>query len=475
MGTDYARIFIGGSWRLSHSSERITVENPASEQAMAEIPAGDLVDVAAAVAAAREALDSWGDIPVSTRCAVLARMADCLTRDSESLAATISAEVGTPRHLAQRMHVEGPLANFRIYAETAATMAWQEDMGGALVRRVPVGVVAAITPWNFPLNQALDKIGAALVAGCTIVFKPSELAPLTAWSIAEAAEKAGLPPGVLNLVSGPGSTVGEGLVVHPDVDMVSFTGSTRAGKRILGLAAEAVKRVALELGGKSASIVLDNTDLEAAVTSTVRSCFTNSGQVCTALSRLLVPAELYDEAVTLAADVAVATTVGDPSESVEIGPLISRSQRDRVRGYIEAGMHEGARLVVGGHEPPDGLRSGYYVRPTVFAEVTSDMTIAQEEIFGPVLSVLRFDDEDEAVELANGTPYGLSGAVWSSDSERARSVARRIRTGTVRINGAAPVRGTPFGGFKQSGLGREKGRWGIEEFLETQTITSNRE
>jgi acyl-CoA reductase-like NAD-dependent aldehyde dehydrogenase len=334
-----------------------------------------------------------------------------------------------------------------------------------------VGVVGCITPWNFPLHQVVAKVAAAMAAGCTIVLKPSEVAPLTAFILAEIAHEAGLPAGVFNLVSGLGTVVGEALASHPDVDMISFTGSTRAGKRVSELAAQTVKRVALELGGKSANIILDDADLEKAVQGGVANCYFNSGQTCSAHTRMLVPRSRHDEAVKLAKAAAESFTVGDPRVGkVKLGPLISDVQRERVRGYIKKGIEEGATLVTGGAEPPDGLDRGYFVKPTVFANVRNDMTIAREEIFGPVLSIIPYEDEDDAVRIANDTPYGLAGGVWSSDPERAKRVARRLRTGQVDINGGSFNPFAPFGGYKQSGNGRELGRYGFEEFLETKSL-----
>jgi acyl-CoA reductase-like NAD-dependent aldehyde dehydrogenase len=341
-----------------------------------------------------------------------------------------------------------------------------------MVLRVPVGVVAAITPWNFPLLQVVDKIAPALVAGCTVVLKPSEIAPLTAWAIAEACDEAGLPPGVFNLVSGDGPNVGEALVRDHRVDMITFTGSTASGRRIATIAGERFARVALELGGKSANILLDDADLDVALPASVQACFFNSGQVCTALTRLLVPRSIYDNVVDRVKVIADAVTVGNPHDDVELGPLVSIQQRDRVRRYIETGIAEGARLVTGGPDAPEHLERGAYVRPTVFADVDNSMTIAREEIFGPVLSIIPYSDEHEATAIANDSPYGLSGGVWSTDLERADRVARQLRTGAVRINGQSNARTAPQGGFKQSGIGREKGVYGFEEFLELQTISA---
>jgi len=333
-------------------------------------------------------------------------------------------------------------------------------------------VVGAITPWNYPLHQITLKVAPALAAGCTVVLKPSEVAPFNAFILAEAAEATGLPKGVLNIVTGYGPEAGEALVRHPGVDMISFTGSTRAGKRISELAAQTVKRVALELGGKSASVVLDDADLPTAVKSTVNGCYLNSGQTCTALTRMLVPESRYEEAAKLAAEVARSFTVGDPlADTTKLGPLTSQAQLERVRSYIKKGMQEGAELVTGGVEPPEGAPAGgYYVRPTVFGKVRNDMTIAQEEIFGPVLSIIPYKDEEEAIRIANDTVYGLAGAVWSKDEARAQRVARRIRAGQVDINGGPFNINAPFGGFKQSGHGREAGVYGLEEFLEYKSL-----
>jgi aldehyde dehydrogenase (NAD+) len=471
-GGRFDRIFIRGEWVTSTSDEVIPVINPATEEVIASVPAGSVEDADRAARGARAAFEAWAATPPLERGKLIQRMAEGLQDRAEVLAASISAEVGMPRHLALGIQVAGPLANFASYASLAETFDWEEPVQGATIVRAPVGVVAAITPWNFPLNQLVDKVAPALLAGCTVILKPSEVAPLTAWDVAEVAEEVGLPDGVFNLVSGTGPVVGEALVRHPDVDMISFTGSTRAGKRIATLAAEQVKRVALEMGGKSANILLEDADLDVALPASVAGCYMNSGQVCVALSRLLVPRDRYEEVVERVKGIAEQTTVGDPGGQVQLGPVVSEIQRDRVRAYIEKGIEEGARLVTGGPDAPSGLQKGYYIRPTVFADVDNSMTIAQEEIFGPVLSVIPFDDEEDAIRIANDTTYGLSGAVWSTDEAHARQVARRLRTGTVRVNGGRHAPAAPFGGFKQSGLGREKGRFGLEEFVELQTIVS---
>ncbi len=331
--------------------------------------------------------------------------------------------------------------------------------------------MGAITPWNFPLYQVVLKVAPALAAGCTVVLKPSEVAPINAFILAEIIDEVGLPPGVFNLVSGVGPVVGEAIASHPKVDMVSFTGSTRAGRRVMQLAAEGIKRVSLELGGKSANILLDDTDLATAVPAGVFGCYMNSGQTCSALTRMLVPRDKLAEVEELAAAAVAGFAPGDPFEAGKLlGPLVSAVQRDRVRGYIKKGIEEGAKLVVGGADAPEGLDKGFYIQPTVFSDVTRDMTIAKEEIFGPVLSIIPYDTEEEAIEIANDTPYGLAGAVWSADTARAERVARQMRTGQVDINGGNFNPSAPFGGYKQSGIGRERGKYGLEEFVETKAM-----
>jgi betaine-aldehyde dehydrogenase len=356
-------------------------------------------------------------------------------------------------------------------AAEARRFSFEEQIGNSLVVREPVGVVGCITPWNYPLLQAMQKVAPAFAAGCTVVLKPSEVAPLAAFILAEVIDAVGFPKGVFNLVSGDGPTTGEALAAHPQVDMVSFTGSTRAGKRVSELAAQTVKRVALELGGKSVNLILPDADLEQAVTAGLRNCFLNSGQTCIAQTRMLVQREQHDRVVELVKQKTAALRVGDPrDEATRIGPLSSAVQRDRVRGYIQKGIDEGATLVAGGPEAPEGLPVGYFVRPTIFSNVRNDMTIAQEEIFGPVLSILPYDTEQDAVRIANDSIYGLSGAVWAGDVEHAKSVARQLRTGQVSVNGGRGDPRAPFGGYKQSGIGRESGKYGLEEFLELKAM-----
>ena len=463
--------YINGRWIPSRSPQLIEVANAATEEAIARVPAGAPGDADQAVRAARAAFDAWAATPVDERAALLQKIADGLAARGDEIARTITAEVGMPLKLSQRIQAALPPQVMASYAKLVSEFRFEEQLGNSLVVREPVGVVGAITPWNYPLHQAVAKVAPALAAGCTVVLKPSEAAPLSAYVLAEVAHAAGLPGGVFNLVCGTGPVAGEAIARHPEVDFVSFTGSTRAGRRVSELAAQTVKRVALELGGKSPSVVLDDADLARAIRGTVNSCFLNSGQTCTALTRLLVPESRYAEAAQLAVDAARAFKPGDPgAEDTRLGPLISAAQRERVRGYIRKGVEEGAELLTGGAEPPPGFKKGYFVQPTVFGQARPDMTIAQEEIFGPVLVILSYRDEEDAVRIANGTIYGLAAAVWSRDEERARRVARRIRAGRVEVNGGAYNLLAPFGGYKQSGHGREFGRYGLEEFLEVKSL-----
>ncbi len=466
------RLFIGGRWVAPSGSEMIDVHNAGTGEVMGRVPAGSANDVDAAVAAARGALDKWSATSPGVRSELLEKISAGLKARADELAKTIAQEVGMPLKLAGRIQAGLPIANFANFAKLLKDFVFEERVGNSLVVREPVGVVAAITPWNYPLHQIALKVAPALAAGCTVVLKPSEVAPFNAFILAEAIEAAGLPQGVFNLVTGFGADAGEALVKHRDVDMISFTGSTRAGKRISELAAQSVKRVALELGGKSASVILDDADLATAVKGTVNGCYLNSGQTCTALTRMLVPDSLYQEAARIAAEVAKGFAVGDPlAETTRLGPLSSQAQLERVRGYIRKGLQEGAELLAGGAEPPEGVPpGGYYVKPTVFGRVSNDMTIAREEIFGPVLSIIPYQDEEDAVRIANDTVYGLAGAVWSRDDARAQRVARRIRAGQVDVNGGAFNMNAPFGGFKQSGHGREAGVYGLEEFLEYKSL-----
>ena len=456
---------------LDGGGGRIDVVNPATEEVIAAVPAGTAAEVGAAVDAARAAFAGWSARPVAQRAEAVRRISEGLAARRDEIAATITAEMGSPITFATRVQATLPVTTSAALAGLLADLPWTERIGNSLVVREPAGVVAAITPWNYPLHQIVAKVAPALAAGCTVVLKPSEVAPLTAGILAEVVEAAGVPAGVLNVVHGSGPVAGEALAAHPGVDMVSFTGSTRAGRRVSAVAAETVKRVTLELGGKSASVVLDDADLGAAVKITMANCFINGGQTCTALSRMLVPAARHDEAVELAVAAAAKYGVGDPTDpATRIGPMSSAAQRDRVVGYIRTGIEQGATVATGGPDAPAGLDRGYYVRPTVFAGVRPEHVIAQEEIFGPVLSVIPYDGEAQAVEIANATSYGLAGAVFSAEEDRAVAVARRLRTGQVDINGGAFNPLAPFGGYKQSGNGRELGRYGLEEFCELKSI-----
>lgn len=467
----YDKLYVNGQWIEPAGSNTIDVINSTTEEVMGHIPEGTPEDVDKAVKAARAAFDTWSATSVEERAGYLQSIAAKLGERKSEIAAVIAAEVGMPLPLATAVQAGLPAMVMGSYAKIVSEFAFEEKVGNSVVAREPVGVVGCITPWNYPLHQVVAKIAPAIAAGCTVVLKPSEVAPLTAFILAEIIDEVGLPAGVFNLVSGYGPVVGEAIASHPDVDMVSFTGSTRAGKRVSELAAQNIKRVALELGGKSASVVLDDADFEKAVRSTVNSCYFNSGQTCSAHTRLLVPKDKHEEAVRIAKETAENFTLGDPREGKsKLGPLVSDSQRERVRNYIRKGVEEGASLVTGGAEAPEGLDKGYFVRPTVFANVSSDMTIAREEIFGPVLSIIPYEGEDEAVRIANDTVYGLAGGVWSGDTERAQKVARRLRTGQVDINGGSFNPMAPFGGYKQSGNGRELGKYGLEEFLEVKSL-----
>ncbi|MGH9209527.1 MAG: aldehyde dehydrogenase family protein [Acidimicrobiales bacterium] len=467
----YDKLYIDGAWVPPAGTGAIEVINASTEEVMASIPNGNADDVNAAVAAARAAFETWSRTSVEERAKYLSRIVDGLTARLDEIATVVSQEVGMPKSLSGLVQVGLPLTDFGNAAQAIQEAVLEQELGNSLVVKEPVGVVGAITPWNYPLHQIAAKIAPALAAGCTVVAKPSEVAPCSAFILAEIIAEVGLPAGVFNLVSGTGPVVGEAIVSHPDVDMVSFTGSTRAGKRVAELGAASVKRVTLELGGKSANVILDDADLEKAITDGVGKCYLNSGQTCSALTRMLVPRDKLAEAEEIATRVAETFTPGDPFDAAtRLGPLVSKTQHDRVRGYIQKGVDEGATLLTGGAEAPEGLETGYFVRPTVFSQVDNSMTIAQEEIFGPVLSIIPYDDEDDAVRIANDTVYGLAGGVWSGDPERAKRVARRIRTGQVEINGGAFNVAAPFGGYKHSGYGRELGTHGLDEFFEVKSL-----
>jgi aldehyde dehydrogenase (NAD+) len=465
------KLYIGGEWVDPTGSDTIDVVNASTEEVMGRVPQGTPEDVDRAVAAARQAFETWSQTDLAERADLMRAIAGGLAARSDEIAATIAQELGMPIALSKGIQAGLPTMTFTSLPELLEGVVWQEDVGNSVVVREPAGVVGAITPWNYPLHQVAAKVGPALAVGCTVVLKPSEVCPLSAFILAEIMDEVGVPAGVFNLVTGTGPVVGEAIAGHPGVDMVSFTGSTRAGKRVSELAAKDVKPVTLELGGKSPNVILDDADLEAAVTDGIAKCFLNSGQTCSALTRMLVPRDRLEEAEKIAATVADAYTVGDPfDEQTKLGPLVSDVQRERVRGYIRKGVEEGARLVTGGEEPPDGSDRGYFVRPTVFSDVRSDMTIAQEEIFGPVLAIIPYEDEQDALRIANDSQYGLAGGVWSADEDRAKRVAKRIRTGQVEINGGAFNPLAPFGGYKQSGHGRELGKFALEEYLQVKSM-----
>ena len=472
---DATRHYINGGWVASIDGREMAVENPSTEEKIATISLGGAADADAAVAAAKAAFPAWAATDPLDRIAALERLMEVYKGQAEDMAQAISSEMGAPIALAKTAQVGAGAGHLKNTIRTAKGFAFERPLGdhapGDMILYEPVGVCALITPWNWPMNQVMLKVAPALAAGCTMVLKPAEQAPLSAMLLAEMIDAAGFPPGVFNLVNGDGAGVGAHLTAHPDVDMVSFTGSTRAGVAISKAAAESVKRVSLELGGKGANIIFADAD-EKAVTRGVRHCFNNSGQSCNAPTRMLVERAIYDQAVETARTIAEKTEVGPADiEGRQIGPVVSEVQFNSIQYFLKHGIDEGARLVAGGLGKPDGLPTGHFVRPTLFADVTPDMTIWREEIFGPVLTMTPFDTEEEAIELANDTPYGLTNYVQTADKSRARRVARQLRSGMVEMNGKFGGAGTPFGGMKQSGTGREGGVWGLEEFLEVKAVS----
>jgi len=466
--------YINGQWVKASSPDTLEVTSSGTGELYAVIPSGTVEEANAAVEAAAAAFSSWANTSPKERGELLTRVSEKLAERSDEIALVIANEVGMPLMLAKGVQVGLPTATFADNAQRANEFAWEEEVGNSTIVREPAGVVACITPWNYPLHQIANKVGAALAAGCTVVLKPSEVAPINAFILAEIMDEVGMPKGVFNLITGPGPVVGEAIVAHPKTDMVSFTGSTRAGKRVMQIAAEMVKRVSLELGGKSANILLDGADFSRAVGDGVFKAYLNSGQTCSALTRMLVPRSRLAEVEDLAVAAASGLTPADPITGASLlGPLVSAAQQQRVRDYINKGVEEGARLICGGTTPPEGLESGYYVMPTIFSDVKNSMTIAQEEIFGPVLSIIPYDTEEEAVAIANDSLYGLAGGVWAESDEKAFEVARKIRTGQVEINGGGWNNVAPFGGYKQSGIGRELGKFGFEEFLEVKSVQHN--
>ena len=467
-------LYIAGDWVAPIGTAVIEVRNPTTEELIGQIPAGSAEDMDKAVQAAAAALPAWSATPPAERAAYCERIGQYMMERLEGLIDTIASELGSPLEFTRGIQTSWPIGKFLAMPALAAGTVFAEEHGDSVILREGVGVVAAITPWNYPMLQIADKVAPALTAGCTVVLKPSEVTPLNAFLLAEAAHAAGLPAGVLNLVTGYGPDAGEALVGHPLVDMVSFTGSTRAGRRISEIAAATVKATAMELGGKSPNVILDDFDdarLREIVAAGVANCYENSGQTCSALTRMIVPRSQLAAVESAAVEAASAMQLGDPfADSTMLGPLVSEAQRERVRGYIAAGVEEGARLLIGGIEAPAGLPVGHFVAPTVFSDVRPGMRIAQEEIFGPVLSIIPCDSEEEAIAIANGTDYGLAAAVWSADPARAKRVALRIRSGIVQVNGGDGPPDAPFGGFKQSGHGREGGKFGLDEFLSTRTL-----
>jgi acyl-CoA reductase-like NAD-dependent aldehyde dehydrogenase len=472
MTHDREQLYIDGAWRPSTGTQVIDVRSAATGEVVGRIPSGTTDDVDRAVAGAAAAFPAWSATSLDERVGLLEQLGKKVQERADELAEIISTEVGTPLRVSRMLQVDAPARTIASFRDLMSELPLSETIGDSTVFREPIGVVAVITAWNYPLQQVLQKIGAALAAGCTVVVKPSQVAPLSAFLVADMVHELGLPPGVFNLVSGTGSVVGDAMVAHADVAMVTFTGSTGAGRKIGAVAAQTVKRAALELGGKSANVILDDADLEKAVKVGVANCFTNSGQTCTALSRMLVPRSRLAEVEELVRSRLAKYVLGDPLDrTTTMGPLATEQQRDSVRGYIRLGLEEGATLVHGGEEQPEGVPDGgNFVRPTAFSNVRHDMRIAREEIFGPVLAILPYDTDDEAVDIANDSDYGLAGAVWSGDRERALGVARRLRTGAVDINGSFFNPLAPFGGYKQSGNGRELGLHGLAEFFELKSV-----
>ncbi|MEQ9330711.1 aldehyde dehydrogenase family protein [Thalassobaculum sp.] len=467
--------YIDGAWVAPLAENDLEVINPADETAFAAISLGAGGDVDRAVAAARAAFPAWSTTSREERLALLEKLAEVYKARSPEMAKTISQEMGAPITLATRAQAAAGYGHIKAFIRVLQEFTFEhplrDDARGEHIIYEPIGVCGLITPWNWPMNQVTLKVVPALAAGCTVVLKPSEISPLSAMLFAEIVHEAGFPKGVFNLVNGDGPGVGEAMSRHPGIDMMSFTGSTRAGTAVTKAAADTVKRVTLELGGKSPNIVFADADLQKLVTAGAAHCFNNTGQSCNAPTRMLAERSVYDQVVRIAVETAENTKVGNPAEEgPHIGPLVSEAQFNKVQGLIEKGIAEGARLAAGGPGRPEGFNRGYFVRPTVFADVTNDMTIAREEIFGPVLSIIPFEGEAEAIRIANDTPYGLTSYVQTGDPERAKRVARQLRSGMVQLNGAGRASGSPFGGYKQSGNGREGGKWGLEDFLEVKAV-----
>ena len=469
----HSDLYVGGEWVPATGSEVIEVVNPATEQVIATVPAAATGDADRAVRAAREAFPAWSALSIDERVDYVERIAAAMAGRAEEIAALVSSEQGMPMANARRVQAGLPIMVMQSYVGIGRDFAKAEPerVGHSLVVEEPIGVCTFITPWNYPLHQTIGKVAPALVAGCTMILKPSSETPLNAFLLAEIIDSVGLPAGVFNLVTGAGRTVGEALCVHPEVDMISITGSTEAGARIAELGAPTVKRICQELGGKSANVILEGADLNKAVPAGITGMMLNCGQTCTALTRMIVPRDKQDEVVDLAVGALASLSMGDPlSDDNFLGPLVSASQKSTVQDYIRTGIDEGARLVAGGPDDPEGYDTGFYVQPTIFADVDNSMVIAQEEIFGPVLCIIPVDSDDEAIAVANDSPFGLSGAVWADTDDRAVDAARRLQTGQVMVNGGRFNPLAPFGGYKTSGNGRELGRSGLDEFLETKAI-----
>lgn len=467
----YDKFYINGQWVAPHGADKLKVIDPSTEEICGEVPSGNDEDVNAAVAAAKEAFKTWSQSSAAERSELIKSLAAKVTENAARIGELCALELGTPLQTSIAVHGGMGIGVVSSYVDVPFEMEKEEQLGNSIIIKEPIGVCAFITPWNFPLHQIVAKVMPALAAGCTMVLKPSSDTPLTAYFFAELMDEVGFPAGVFNLLTGPGRTVGETMCTHPDVDMVSLTGSTEAGQRVGQLGAQSVKRVSLELGGKSASVVMDDADVATAAGIAGGSICMNSGQVCAALSRLIVPRAQQDVAVAAAKAATESVKVGGAfEEGVSMGPVASKSQMDTVVDYIQKGIDEGATLVTGGTTPPDGRNTGFFVQPTVFSDVTTDMVIAQEEIFGPVLAIMPYDTEEEAIAIANDSIFGLSGAVWSGDPDRAQRVARQMRTGQVSINGGNFNIAAPFGGYKQSGNGRELGPHGLTEFVELKSM-----
>lgn len=465
------KFYINGEWLAPVGEGVLEVVDASTEEIMGTVPAGVEEDANRAIEAAAAAFETWGMTTPKERQAYLQKLHAAMKARQDELGEVMAGEVGMPLGMAKAIQAGLPLQGVANFIKILDSYEFSDKLGNSEIIKEPVGVVACITPWNYPLHQIMAKVCPALAAGCTVVVKPSEVAPLTAFMLAEMVEEAGFPPGVVNVITGLGPVVGEAMASHPLVDMVSFTGSTRAGKRVSELASHTVKRVVVELGGKSASVILDDADLEDAVRGTVNDCYFNSGQTCAAHTRMLVPEAEYERAAKKAVEVAESLTIGQSHDpKAKLGPVITKTQQERVRSYIRKGVEEGAELLCGGAEQPEDLPTGFFIKPTVFGKVTQDMTIAQEEIFGPVLSILTYKDEEDAIRIANDTVYGLSSGVWSTDSDHAKKVARRLRSGNVIINGGGFNMMAPFGGYKQSGNGREHGPYALDDYLEVKSL-----